>query len=300
MRRSPATLLAQVPDAACASRAAPCAAVPAQPSACKVVTVLQQNMPVSDFEASWGGSCGTAAGRVRRKKPGSSAFLRGRVARWPHRGSRPAAHHLRARGCQPNCWPLHRSSLPPSSPSLLAPAGTVPHGLGLHLLAEQVTARPNPAPTPPQAQYCTDWDFISWLNPMVGPGSEFVRANATVCLKNGPIPAGLVTVQRELRECGRCRRRLAFGAPMLAQPPACRACGRRPVRHPAPLPGACFAAWRRRLTQPQAHCCPLMEMQARPTGWHRGTAPPNGSASWRLSAPTIACPPATPTPRCAA
>lgn len=51
--------------------------------------------------------------------------------------------------------------------------------------------------TAPQAQYCTDWDSISWLNPSVRKDAEFVRANATVCLKNGPIPQGLVTIQQE-------------------------------------------------------------------------------------------------------
>ena len=55
----------------------------------------------------------------------------------------------------------------------------------------------DPAPTPPQAQYCTDWEFVSWLNPAVRKDAEFLRAGATVCLKNGPIPAGLVTVRKE-------------------------------------------------------------------------------------------------------
>lgn len=48
-----------------------------------------------------------------------------------------------------------------------------------------------------QAQYCTDWSSISWLNPMVGAASQFVRANATVCLKNGPAAEGLIAVQDE-------------------------------------------------------------------------------------------------------
>ena len=38
---------------------------------------------------------------------------------------------------------------------------------------------------------------MSWLNPAVRKDAEFLRAGATVCLKNGPIPAGLVTVRKE-------------------------------------------------------------------------------------------------------
>jgi hypothetical protein len=88
----------EIPASSCATRFAPCASVPALPSACKVVTVLQQNMPVTDFEA----------------------------------------------------------------------------------------------------QYCTDFSFIDWLNPWVGKGADFVRANATICLKNGsPIPQGLVKTSPE-------------------------------------------------------------------------------------------------------
>ena len=126
----------EVPYSACASRAAPCAAVPALPSACKVVTVLQQNMPVSDFEASWGGSCGTAAGRVRRKKPGSSAFLRGGL-RGGHTGA-PA--------------------LLPTTCARVAASPTVG-------LCTGPASHPHPLPFwHPQAQYRTDWDSVSWLN----------------------------------------------------------------------------------------------------------------------------------------
>lgn len=55
-------------------------------------------------------------------------------------------------------------------------------------------------PSARQAQYCVAWDSISWLNPMVAPGSEFVKGNATVCLRNGPIPPGQFIVQSEPRE----------------------------------------------------------------------------------------------------
>lgn len=39
------------------------------------------------------------------------------------------------------------------------------------------------------------------LNPWVGKGADYVRANATICLKNGsPIPKGLVTAAPEPSE----------------------------------------------------------------------------------------------------
>jgi hypothetical protein len=41
------------------------------------------------------------------------------------------------------------------------------------------------------------------LNPWVGKGADFVRANATICLKNGsPIPQGLVKTSPEPSELG--------------------------------------------------------------------------------------------------
>ena len=147
----------------CQQPVSPCNSVAALPSVCSKTVVMPSDYPTSAFKVRGGGPGGPVCSWGAGLQPRVLALVRHR------RGCALAAHSA---GFASLCV----------TPACLTPG----------------PSRPSPCL---QADYGVLWERINWLNPTIPFNATTIPKGTTVCVKNGPPPAGIALLP-EPGECG--------------------------------------------------------------------------------------------------